>query len=328
MQNLVTVFGGSGFVGRQAVRQLAKAGWRVRVAVRNPNLAYAMRLAGDVGQVDLVQANVRNEASVARALEGASAAVNLVAVPYETGRQTFQALHVDGARTVARAARAAGATRLVHMSVLGADANSKSKFARSRAEGETAVREGFPDAVVLRPSVVFGPEDDFFNRFASMAAMSPALPLVGGGHTRFQPVFVSDVGKAVARAVADPTLGGKTFELGGPAVFTFRELMALMLKEIGKRRLLLPLPWGVAGLVGQLGQLSLLVLGDGLVVPPVTADQVKLLRADNVVSGAYPGLAELGVTATTLETVLPGYLYRYRKGGQYADQEARELAAV
>jgi NADH dehydrogenase len=328
MQNLVTVFGGSGFVGKQAVRQLAKAGWRVRVAVRNPNLAYAMRLAGDVGQVDLVQANVRNEASVARALEGASAAVNLVAVPYETGRQTFQALHVDGARMVAAAARAAGATRLVHMSVLGADADSKSKFARSRAEGEAAVREAFPGAVVLRPSVVFGPEDGFFNRFAAMAAMSPALPLVGGGHTRFQPVFVGDVGKAVARAVGDPTLDGRTFELGGPAVLTFRELMALMLKEIGKRRLLLPLPWGVAGVVGQLGQLSLLVLGDGLVVPPVTADQVKLLRSDNVVSGAYPGLAELSVTATTLEAVLPSYLYRYRKGGQYADQEARELAAI
>jgi uncharacterized protein YbjT (DUF2867 family) len=328
MQNLVTVFGGSGFIGGQAVRQLAKAGWRIRVAVRNPAKAYAMRLHGDVGQIDIVQANVRNPASLRRALVGAQAVVNLVAVPYETGRQGFTALHVMGAKNVAEAARAEGVGRFVQMSALGADADSESKYARTKAEGEAAVRAAYPDAVILRPSVVFGSEDNFFNRFAAMAQISPVLPLVGGGHTRFQPVFVGDVAKAIARAVADPDCAGQTYELGGPAAFSFRELMELMLTEIGKRRLLAPVPWPVANLLGSLGDLSLGLIGAGLVKPPITSDQVPLLKTDNVVSGAFPGLAELGITPTTLEAVLPEYLYRYRKGGQYADQESRELAAV
>jgi uncharacterized protein YbjT (DUF2867 family) len=323
MQNLVTVFGGSGFIGAQAVRQLAKAGWRIRVAVRNPAAAYAMRLHGDVGQIDIVQANVRNEPSLRRALSGATAAVNLVAVMRESGRQGFQALHVMGARNVAVAAKAEGVARMVQMSALGADPASESKYARTKAEGEAAVREVYPDAVVVRPSIVFGPEDSFFNRFAAMAQVSPMLPLLGGGHTRFQPVFVGDVGKALARAVASSDTAGQTYELGGPAVLSFRQLMELMLAEIGKRRILLPLPWPVAGLIGAGGDLAGM-----LVNPPITSDQVKLLKADNVVSGAHPGLAELGIPATTLETVLPSYLYRYRKGGQYADQEDRELAAI
>ena len=323
MQNLVTVFGGSGFVGAQAVRQLAKAGWRVRVAVRNPNLAYAMRLAGDVGQIDIVQANIRNAASLRRALEGASAAVNLVGVLRETGRQGFQAVHVMGARHVAEQARAAGVHRVVQMSALGADPNSASRYARSKAEGEAAVREIYPDAVIVRPSIVFGPEDAFFNRFAAMAGISPALPLIGGGHTRFQPVFVGDVGKAIAQAVSDPDAAGHTYELGGPGTYTFRELMELTLREIGKRRFLAPLPWPVAGLLGKAGDMV-----GGLVAPPVTADQVLLLKADNVASGAYPGLEALGVAPTNVESVLPTYLYRFRKGGQYADQEDREYAVI
>jgi NADH dehydrogenase len=323
MQNLVTVFGGSGFVGKQAVRQLAKAGWRIRVAVRNPAQAYAMRLAGDVGQIDIVQANVRNAASVRRALEGATAAVNLVAVARETGRQGFTAVHVMGAKTVAEQARAAGVTRLVQMSALGADANSASKYARTKAEAEAAVRAVYPDAVILRPSIVFGPEDKFFNRFAAMAQVNAALPLVGGGHTRFQPVFVGDVARAVACAVTDPAAAGRTYELGGPAVFTFRQLMEMMLAEIGKRRVLAPLPWPVASAIGSLAELS-----GFLIEPPITADQVILLKSDNVASAGAPGLADLGITPTTLEAVLPSYLYRYRKGGQYADQEDRELAAV
>jgi len=323
MQNLVTVFGGSGFIGAQAVRQLAKAGWRIRVAVRNPAAAYAMRLHGDVGQIDIVQANVRNEPSLRRALSGATAAVNLVAVMRESGRQGFQALHVMGAHNVAAAAKAEGVGRMVQMSALGADPNSESKYARTKAQGEAAVREIYPDAVVVRPSIVFGPEDAFFNRFAAMAQVSPALPLLGGGHTRFQPVYVGDVGKALARAAASADTAGQTYELGGPAVFSFRQLMELMLAEIGKRRLLLPLPWPVARLIGAGGDLAGM-----LVTPPITSDQVKLLKTDNVVSGAYPGLAELGITPTTLEAVLPEYLYRYRKGGQYADQEDRELAAI
>ncbi len=323
MQNLVTVFGGSGFVGAQAVRQLAKAGWRVRVAVRNPAKAYAMRLAGDVGQIDIVQANIRNEPSLRRALKGATAAVNLVGVARETGRQGFQAIHVMGAQKVAEAARAEGVSRLVQMSALGADAGSESKYARTRAAGEAAARAVFPDAVVLRPSVVFGEGDSFFTRFAAMAQINPVLPLIGGGHTRMQPVFVGDLAKALALVTGAPEAAGKTYELGGPGVFTFRQLMALILAEIGKRRLLAPLPWPMAALLGAAGDMA------GLVIePPITADQVKLLRADNVASGAFPGLAELGITATTLESVLPGYLYIYRKGGQYADQEDRELATV
>jgi len=323
MQNLVTVFGGSGFVGAQVVRRLAKAGWRIRVAVRNPNLAHAMRLHGDVGQIDIVQANIRNEASVRRALQGAVACVNLVAVMRESGRQGFQALHVMGARNVAAAARAEGVTRMVQMSALGADPQSESKYARTKAEGEAAVREIYPDAVVIRPSIVFGPGDSFFNRFAAMAQTSPVLPLIGGGHTRFQPVYVGDVGLAVASAVSLPQAAGQTYELGGPGVFSFKALMELMLAEINKRRLLLPLPWPVAGVIGQLGDLA-----GAVIAPPITSDQVTLLKADNVVSGAYPGLAELGVAPATLEAVLPTYLYRYRKGGQYADQEDRELVAL
>jgi NADH dehydrogenase len=323
MQNLVTVFGGSGFIGAQAVRQLAKAGWRIRVAVRNPAKAYAMRLHGDVGQIDIVQANVRNAPSLRRALSGASAAVNLVAVAYETGRQGFQALHVMGAKNVAEAARAEGVTRLVQMSALGADPGSDSKYARTRAEGEAAARAVYADAVVLRPSVVFGPEDHFFNRFAAMAQVSPVLPLIGGGETRFQPVFVGDVGKALARVAAAPEAAGQTYELGGPAVFTFRQLMELMLSEIGKRRFLAPVPWPLAQLMGAAGDLAAAVMP-----PPITTDQVTLLKSDNVAGGAYPGLADLGITPTTLEAVLPSYLYRYRKGGQYADQEDRELAAI
>jgi NADH dehydrogenase len=321
MQNLVTVFGGSGFIGSQAVRQLAKAGWRIRVAVRQPNLAYAMRLRGDVGQIDVVQANVRNEASVRRALEGATASLNLVSTLYERGRQGFTALNVMGARNIAVAARAEGVTRLVQMSALGADLDSPSKYARTKAEGEVAAREVYPDAVVVRPSIVFGPEDRFFNRFAAMAQVSPVLPLVGGGHTRFQPAFVGDVARALTRAVTTAEAAGQTYELGGPATATFRQLMELMLKEIDRGRILAPIPFPVASLLGAVADLAA-----GLVAPPITADQVTLLRTDNVVSGAYPGLPELGIAPTTLEAVLPTYLYRYRKGGQYADQEDRALA--
>lgn len=319
MQNLVTVFGGSGFVGGQVVRRLAKAGWRIRVAVRNPNLAYAMRLHGDVGQIDVVQANIRNLASLQRALEGAAAAVNLVGVLHETGRQGFQAIHAMGARNVAAAAKAQGVTRLVQMSALGADANSSSKYARTKAEGEAAAREVFPDAVVIRPSIVFGAEDNFFNRFAAMAQLSPALPLIGGGHTRFQPVFVGDVGQAVAAAVTSPDAAGRTYELGGPSTYSFRQLMELTLAETHRRRLLLPLPFPAARLMGKAGDVA-----GAIMAPPITSDQVELLRTDNVVSGQYPGLAELGVVATALEPILPTYLYRYRRGGQYADQELGE----
>lgn len=322
MQNLVTVFGGSGFVGTQAVRYLAKAGWRIRVAVRNPNLAYKMRLLGDVGQIDVAQANLRDRASIERALDGATASLNLVGVLRETGRQGFQAIHTMGARNVAEAAAKLSVGRVVQVSALGADADGPSKYGRTKAEGEAAVREAFPGATIVRPSIVFGNGDGFFNRFATMAQFSPVLPLIGGGHTRFQPVFVGDVGRALARIVGDDATAGQTYELGGPGVFTFRELMEKMLAETGQRRLLLPVPWPVARALGSLAD-----LGAALVPPPVTADQVESLAVDNVVSGRHPGLAELGVAPTSLEAILPTYLYRYRKGGQYADQDAREMEA-
>ena len=314
MADLVTVFGGSGFIGSQVVRALARQGFRVRVAVRQPHLAIDQRLSGDVGQIEIVQANVRNAPSVARAIAGADAVVNLVGVLYEHGRQKFQTLHAMGAKTVAEAAATAGVKTLVQMSALGADETSPAKYARSKAQGEAAVREAFPRAVIMRPSVVFGPDDGFFNKFATMATLSPALPLIGGGKTMFQPVFVGDVAKAIAKAVADPDCAGKTYELGGPASYSFRELMELVLAETGRRRALIPLPFNLAGLLGAVGDLVA-----GLIPPPVTSDQVELLKADNVVSGEAPGLAELGVTPTAVEAILPSYLYRYRKGGQYAD---------
>jgi uncharacterized protein YbjT (DUF2867 family) len=315
MQGLVTVFGGSGFVGGQVVRALAKAGHRVRVAVRNPNLAYRMRMLGDVGQIEVVQANVRNVPSVARAVDGAEAVVNLVGVLWESGRQKFQTLHVMGGRTIAEQARAAGVTRLVQVSALGADLNSSSRYLRTKAEGEAAVRAVFPGAVVIRPSVVFGAEDKFFNKFGQMAALFPALPLIGGGETKFQPVYVGDVAAVVAKAVSSPAAEGLTYELGGPAVYSFKALMELILRETGRNRVLAPIPFFAARLIGQVGDLS-------LISPPLTSDQVESLRTDNVAGNGLPGLAEAGVVPTAVEAVVPSYLYRYRKGGQYAEVPA------
>lgn len=315
MQDLVTVFGGSGFVGSQVVRALARAGHRVRVAVRQPGRAYDLLLLGDVGQIQVVQANIRDPDSVARAVEGAQACVNLVGVLYESGRQKFASLHAEGAGNVALAARAAGISRMVQVSSIGADPGSPSAYARTKAAGEAAVREALPQAVILRPSIVFGPEDDFFNRFAAMAVMSPALPLIGGGKTRFQPVFVGDVARAVVAAVSDPACAGKTYELGGPAILTFRQLLELVLSETQRRRLLLPLPLPIANLIGLMGNLVALTP----IPPPLTTDQVAQLKVDNVADQALPGLSDLGIEGTAVESVVGAYLYRYRKGGQFAE---------
>jgi uncharacterized protein YbjT (DUF2867 family) len=315
MQGLVTVFGGSGFVGGQVVRALAKAGHRVRVAVRNPNLAYRMRMLGDVGQIEVVQANVRNAPSVARAVDGAEAVVNLVGVLWESGRQTFQTLHVMGAKTIAEQARAAGVKRLVQVSALGAGLESSSKYQRTKAQGEAAVRAAFPGAVVIRPSIMFGAEDKFFNKFGQMAALFPALPLIGGGETKFQPVYVGDVAQVVAKAVASPAAEGLTYELGGPAVYSFKALMELILRETGRNRVLAPIPFFAARLIGKVGDLS-------PINPPLTSDQVETLKTDNVADNGLPGLAEAGVVPTAVEAVVPSYLYRYRKGGQYAEVPA------
>lgn len=319
MQGLVTVFGGSGFVGGQVVRALAKAGYRVRVAVRNPNLAYRMRMLGDVGQIEVVQANLRNAPSVARALDGAEASVNLVGVLWETGRQKFQALHVMGAKTVAEQAKAAGVKRLVHISAVGADVDAPSKYARTKALGEQAVRAAFPGAVVIRPSIMFGPEDKFFNKFGQMAALFPALPLIGGGETKFQPAFVGDVAAVIAKAVASPAAEGLTYELGGPTVYSFKNLLEMILRETGRRRVLVPLPWFAAGLIGKVGDF---IAGLLPLAPPLTSDQVESLKRDNVADQGLPGFAEAGIIPTPVESVVPSYLYRYRKGGQYAEVPA------
>lgn len=322
MKGLVTIFGGSGFVGSQAVRALARKGLRVRVAVRNPGRGYRLRMLGDVGQIEVVQANIRDADSVARALEGAEACVNAVAVLYESGRQTFNALHVAGARDIAGAARAAGVARFTHISAIGASPESPAAYGRTKAAGEAAVRAAIPGAVILRPSIVFGPDDRFFNRFAEMAVLSPALPLIGGGHSRFQPVFVGDVADAVAQAVIDPDAAGKTYELGGPGVYTFRALMELLLVNIRRERLLIPVSFGIAGLLGRIGDVMTLTP----LAPLITTDQVALLKQDNVVAADALGLKDLGVTATQLEAFLPTYLYRYIKGGQYADEIAAAAA--
>jgi NADH dehydrogenase len=322
MRGLVTVFGGSGFVGGQIVRALAKQGWRIRVAVRRPWQAYRLRLLGDVGQIEIVQANVRVAETVERALDGAEAVVYAAGAAFESGRQTFDALNADGPKTVAEAAAARGVAQFVFISGIGADAGAASKAARAKAAGEAAVRAAIPGAVILRPSVVFGPEDQFFNRLAGMAVMAPAMPLFGGGTTRIQPVFVADVARAAAAALS-PAAAGKTYELGGPSVYTLKELIELVLKEIGRSRPLIPLPWGLVGLIGAVGDLgaALKAALPLLAAPPLTSDQAALLKVDNVASPDLPGLAELGVKAQALEPILPTYLYRYRKGGQYADLE-------
>ena len=312
MQGLVTVFGGTGFIGRQVVRALAKKGLRVRAAARQPGRGYRLRMLGDVGQIEVVQANIRDAASIARAVEGAEVVINLVGILRETGRQRFLAVHGMGARNVAEAALAAGAKRFVQMSAIGADPNGAAKYARTKAEGEAAVREVFPTATIIRPSIVFGPEDDFFNRFGQMAAISPALPLIGGGHTKFQPIYVGDLAAAIAQAAVSDAFAGQTVELGGPTVYDFKALMRFVCTETGRKRILAPLPFPLAALLGMAGDVAGMVIA-----PPITSDQVELLRTDNVASG--DGLAAFGITGKSIEAVVPAYLYRYRKGGQYAE---------
>jgi NADH dehydrogenase len=306
---LVTVFGASGFIGRHLVRRLARRGWLVRAAVRHPSKATFLKPMGDVGQITPIRAPVQEPVAVEAAVEGAQAVVNLVGVLYERGTQSFAGIHARGAKEVASAAAAAGAERLVHVSAVGADLHGAAEYARSKGAGEAAVKTAFPDATILRPSVVFGPEDDFFNRFAVMARLSPVLPLVGWGRTRFQPVYVGDVAEAIVACLERPACAGKTFDLGGPRVYTFKELLELMLREIHRRRLLVPLPFALADL-----QAAVL---EHLPVPPLTRDQVKLLRRDNVVSEGAPGLADLGIEPTSVEVIVPTYLDRYRPHGRF-----------
>jgi len=305
----VTVFGGSGFLGRYVVERLADIDALVAVAVRDTEGAKDLRVAGQVGQVAPIGCNIRDPQSVAAALAGSDAVVNLCGILAESGRQTFQAVHVDGAESIAKAAAAAGVKHLVHVSAIGASEASKSKYARSKAAGEKAVRAAFPGATILRPSVVFGPEDNFFNLFAGVTRISPMLPLFGGGTTRFQPVYVGDVAAAAIAALTDDAARGQTYELGGPEVCSFRELMQKMLDVTRRKRCLVSLPYIV-------GDIEATFLGL-LPAPVLTRDMMRQLRIDNVVSPGAKTLADLGVSPTGMDAVLPTYLARYRRGGRF-----------
>ena len=321
MRGLVTVFGGSGFIGSQVVRALARQGWRVRAAARRPWQAYKLRVLGDVGQIEIVQANVRTPETVEQALEGAEAVVYTVGAAFQSGRQTFAALRAQGPAIVAETAARLGVTRLALISGLGASVDSPSKLARATAEGEAAMRAAFPGATILRPSVVFGPGDALFDKIARMATMMPVIAPVFHGKTRFQPVFVADVARAVAAALADPAAAGRTYELGGPSVYTMRELTELTLAEIGRPRTLLEIPGPLAFLIGLGGDWIALwhAILPLVMPPPITSDQLALLSVDNVVTPGAAGLTELGIEPTALEPIIPTYLYPYREGGQYAD---------
>jgi len=316
MSKLVTIYGGSGFIGRYIARRMAKEGWRVRVAVRRPNEAIFVRPYGVVGQVEPVFCNIRDDASVRAVMQGADAVVNCVGVLNEVGRNGFDAVQAEGAGRVARIAAELGVGRLVQLSAIGADAESASAYARSKAAGEAAVRLAFPEAVILRPSVVFGSEDQFFNRFAAMTRLGPVLPVVGA-ETRFQPVYVDDVAQAAVRGALGEAAPG-VYELGGPDVHTFRELMQKMLQVVQRRRLIVNIPFFVARIMGGvfdlLQTLTLGLFTNGL----ITRDQVRNLAHDNMVSPQARGLADLGIAPTPIEAVLPEYLWRYRPSGQYA----------
>ena len=303
---LVVVFGGSGFLGRHIVRRLAKANYRIRVAVRRPNEALFVKTCGRVGQVEIVAANIRDDGSVVAALEGADAVVNTVGILYETGPQKFDAVQADGAARLAKAAADAGIDRFVQLSAIGADAASESHYARTKAQGEQAVQAQIANAHILRPSIVVGPEDDFFNRFAGMAMLAPALPLIGGGLTRYQPVTVYDVANAVAACLAGAQPG--IYELGGPQEFSFRALMEMLLKQICRERLLLPLPFAAASVIAGFAQF--------MPKPLLTPDQLILLKSDNVAAADMPGFDALGLTPMPIEAILPDYLARYRPQGK------------
>lgn len=314
---LATVFGGSGFIGRQIVWSLARRDYRVRAAVRRPDLAGYLQPMGVVGQIHAVQANLRFSDSVARAVEGAETVINAVGILAPEGPQTFEAVHVEGARRAAQAARAAGARRFVHISAIGADSKSHSRYAATKAKGEAAVLAEFPSAIILRPSIVFGPEDRFFNRFAALARVSPVLPLIGGGHTKFQPVFCGDLGQAAANAAIDFGKPGTIYEIGGPQVVTFRDILEATLRYAGRRRLLLPLPFWLM----QIQAILTSPLPNS--VRPITLDQLRLFKLDNVVSDAAKRegrtLAALGVSRpASIDAIVPEYLERFKPKGQYA----------
>ncbi len=305
----ITIFGGTGFIGRHIVRRLAKAGYQIRVATRRPNEALHLKTGGKPGQIEIVQANIRDDASVAAALEGADAAINAVGILFESGKQKFATVQAQGGVRVAKAAAATKTIKnFVHISAIGADAQSASLYAQSKAAAEYGVLEAMPSAHILRPSIVVGPEDDFFNRFAGLALVAPALPLIGGGTTRYQPVSVFDVAAAVDICLTDLRAPSGVYELGGPDVLTFKQLMELLLAEIGRQRLLVPMPFFAARLIASVAQF--------MPKPLLTPDQLILLKSDNLVGDEAHGFAELGLSPTPIAALLPDYLWRFRPSGK------------
>lgn len=307
---LVTVFGASGFIGRNIVRELARRGARVNAVCRDVEKAKFLKPMGVVGQVTPMRADVTDPAAIARALNGASMVVNLVGILYQSGRNTFEAVQATAPGVIAKAAKEAGVDALVHVSAIGADPNSKAAYARSKATGEAAVRSGFPEATILRPSIVFGPDDNFFNQFAAYATIAPALPLIGGGKTKFQPVYVDNVADAVMAALDRPDAKGATYELGGPAVYSFRDLMRMILKETNRKAWLVEVPFWAASLKSRFLEV--------LPKPPLTRDQVELLKTDNLVADGAKTLADLDIEATPVEVIVPTYLDKFRPGGRYS----------
>lgn len=303
-QRLITIFGGAGFIGRHLVRKLATGGWRIRVISRSPGLAGHLQPLGDVGQIVVQPESGGDEAALGRLLEGSSAVVNLVGILYETSKQRFDDVHGERPGRIARAAAEAGVERLVHVSAIGADDQSSSAYAQSKAKGETTLRQAFENAVIIRPSIIIGPEDDFFNRFAAMARVTPALPLIGGGKTRFQPVYVGNVADAIIAGLERDDALGRTYEIGGPETYSFEELLRYMLEVIGRKRYLIDLPFGIAALQAR--------FLEWLPVPPLTRDQLELLKTDNVVGENALTLDDLGITPTPIEMVVPPYLARHR----------------
>lgn len=304
-QEVVTVVGGTGLVGRYVVHELARAGYTVRVLSRTPEKGLHLKTAGHVGQVVLQKADITRPETLKGKFDGSSAVINLVGALYERGRQNFAALHAQGAERLAKEAAKAGAKRFIHVSAIGVNKHQNSKYARTKANGEKAVMAAFPSATILRPSVIFGAEDNFYNQFARMACYAPALPLIGGGKTRFQPVFVGDVARAIVKALRDKSTSGEVYELGGPRVYSFREILEYILNETHRCNKLAPVPFGAAMLLGAVGEF--------MPTPMLTRDQVQTLKYDNLVDRDAKTLADLGIPATPVEMVVPNYLARYRK---------------
>lgn len=303
-QKIITLVGGTGFVGRSVVRQLAAAGYRLRVISRHPDAAASLKTAGDVGQISLIGGNITQPESFQKAIEGSFAVINLVGLLYESGSQRFASVHAQGSEKLAQVAAAAGVSRFIQLSALGVD-KANGQYARTKLLGEKAVCAAFPSATILRPSIIFGPDDNFFNQFARMACFSPALPLIGGGKTRFQPVYVGDVAKAIQHCLTQDDTKGQTYELGGPHVFSFKEILQYILRTTHRSCALISVPFPIASIMGKFASL--------LPKPPLTSDQVTMLKTDNVVGVGAQGFAQLGIHPTAIDVVVPGYLARYAR---------------